>query len=96
MRNFDLALSGSLDKQVLKNRRETLRADVCDAVIQHRVTPVINLPPDGLFGVVLDSGANERAVGESVLTVPGSPVTAYVIPTNEEQQIARECLAQLP
>ena len=50
----------------------------------------------GLFGVVLDSGANERAVGESVLTVPGSPVTAYVIPTNEEQQIARECLAQLP
>ena len=50
----------------------------------------------GLFGVVLDSGANERAVGESVLTAPGSPVTAYVIPTNEEQQIARECLAQLP
>ena len=49
----------------------------------------------GLLGVELDPDANENAVGESVLTGPDSRVRAYVIPTNEELQIARECVGGL-
>lgn len=48
-----------------------------------------------LFGIEIDSAANESAEGETRLTTPGSRVTAYVIPTNEELQIARECTAAL-
>ena len=35
------------------------------------------------------------AQGETLVSGAGSRVTAYVIPTNEELQIARECLAAL-
>ncbi len=49
----------------------------------------------GIFGVELDDDANAGARGETRVTRPGSRVAAYVIPTNEELQIARECAALL-
>lgn len=50
----------------------------------------------GVFGVELDESANSGpARGERLVTGPGSRVSAYVIPTNEELQIARECVALL-
>ena len=49
-----------------------------------------------VFGVAVDEAANAApAAGERLVTGPGSRVSAYVIPTNEELQIARECVALL-
>ena len=48
-----------------------------------------------VFGVEVDGAANAGAQGETLVSGAGSRVTAYVIPTNEELQIARECLAAL-
>jgi acetate kinase len=43
------------------------------------------------LGIILDPGANARAGGrESVVSAPDSPVKVLVIPTNEEQSIARD------
>lgn len=44
----------------------------------------------GILGVGLDADANARADGESLVTAPGSRVPAYVIPTDEEGEIARQ------
>lgn len=49
----------------------------------------------GILGVEVDAAANEGADGEALLTTPASRVAAFVIPTNEELQIARECLEHL-
>ena len=49
----------------------------------------------GILGVEVDAAANEGADGETLLTTPASRVAAFVIPTNEELQIARECLEHL-
>ena len=42
------------------------------------------------LGLDLDTEANEVRSEEKLITKPGSKVTAYVIPTNEELMIARE------
>ncbi len=42
------------------------------------------------LGLDLDAEANEVRSEERLITKPGSKVTAYVIPTNEELMIARE------
>lgn len=47
----------------------------------------------GVFGIVLDEQANATARGEALLTSARSRVAAYVVPTNEELQIAREAVA---
>lgn len=44
----------------------------------------------GMLGIELDHEANEAACGESRITTSTSPVSAWVIPTNEEWEIARE------
>ncbi|SDO95320.1 acetate kinase [Pedococcus dokdonensis] len=49
----------------------------------------------GLLGVVLDEPANAGGVPERRVTGPGSRIPAYVVPTNEELEIARACLAVL-
>lgn len=50
----------------------------------------------GLLGVELDAAANDAAVGvEGRVTSDGSRVAAFVVPTNEELEIARACLAVL-
>lgn len=44
----------------------------------------------GILGVELDTGANDRvSVEERLVTAPHSRITAYVIPTHEEREIAR-------
>lgn len=43
-----------------------------------------------ILGVRLDEAANQAAVGESRITTADSAVAAYVIPTNEELEIARQ------
>lgn len=48
-----------------------------------------------VFGVELDRAANDHPRGETRVTTDGSGVAAYVIPTNEELQIAREAMALL-
>ncbi len=47
----------------------------------------------GLLGVVLDPLANASGPGERCVTAPESRVPAYVIPTNEELEIARQAAA---
>jgi acetate kinase len=49
----------------------------------------------GVLGVELDPEANARADGEQLVTTIESRVAAYVVPTNEELEIARACLAVL-
>lgn len=44
----------------------------------------------GLLGVTLDAAANADADGETRISTPDSAVTAFVVPTNEEWEIARE------
>jgi acetate kinase len=41
------------------------------------------------MGIVLDEEKNQAGPEERVISAPGSPVTIYVIPTNEEVYIAR-------
>lgn len=43
-----------------------------------------------MIGIHLDPLANEAVRGEGLITFPHSPVAAYVVPTNEEWEIARE------
>lgn len=48
----------------------------------------------GILGVELDTGANDReSADERQVTAQGSRITAYVIPTHEEREIARACAA---
>jgi acetate kinase len=47
------------------------------------------------LGVVLDPDANVQGSPERLVTAPRSRVAAYVVPTNEELEIARACLAIL-
>ncbi|GGK70880.1 acetate/propionate family kinase [Ornithinimicrobium pekingense] len=42
------------------------------------------------FGVELDEAANASADGETLITTPGSSVAAFVVPTNEEWEIASQ------
>jgi acetate kinase len=49
----------------------------------------------GVLGVVPDADANEHGEPERRVTAAQSRVTAYVVPTNEELEIARACLAVL-
>jgi acetate kinase len=49
----------------------------------------------GVLGVVPDADANERGEPERRVSAPTSRVAAYVVPTNEELEIARACLAVL-
>ncbi len=49
----------------------------------------------GGLGVQLDDDANAGARGEARLTTDDSPVAAWVVPTNEELEIARDCAALL-
>lgn len=49
----------------------------------------------GGLGVQLDDPANAWARGEARLTTDDSPVSAWVVPTNEELEIARDCAALL-
>lgn len=44
----------------------------------------------GALGIKLDERANAEAVGEALITTPDSRVAAYVVPTNEEWEIARQ------
>lgn len=46
-----------------------------------------------VLGLEIDPEANACASGEARITTDSSAVAAYVIPTNEELEIARECLA---
>ncbi len=46
----------------------------------------------GLLGVDLDIEANETGSGERAVTTPASRTPMLVVPTNEELEIARECL----
>jgi acetate kinase len=45
------------------------------------------------FGVQLDEAANEAADGEARITTEGSTVAAFVVPTNEEWEIASQAAA---
>ncbi|WP_130012293.1 acetate/propionate family kinase [Serinicoccus sediminis] len=45
------------------------------------------------FGVLLDAPANDSADGETLITAADSSVAAYVIPTAEEWEIARQAAA---
>lgn len=45
----------------------------------------------GLLGVVLDEGANAAATGECRISAEDSATSVWVVPTNEEGEIAREC-----
>jgi len=57
-------------------RSPRVRAGVCDGL--------------GWLGVVLDAGANARAGGDpALISAPGSRVRVWMIPTDEEQVIAR-------
>lgn len=47
----------------------------------------------GILGIQLDADANAAAHGEVRITTPASHVAAWVVPTNEELQIAREAAA---
>ena len=47
------------------------------------------------LGVVADEDANAGGSPERLVTSPGSRIAAYVVPTNEELEIARACLAVL-
>ena len=49
----------------------------------------------GALGVVPDAAANGHGDPERLVTTPGSRIAAYVVPTNEELEIARACLAVL-
>ena len=49
----------------------------------------------GALGVVPDAAANAHGDPERLVTAPESRVAAYVVPTNEELEIARACLALL-
>ena len=49
----------------------------------------------GALGVVPDDAANAAGSPERLVTAPGSRMPAYVVPTNEELEIARACLAVL-
>ena len=42
------------------------------------------------FGIELDAAANDAARGEARITTEGSTVAAFVVPTNEEWEIARQ------
>ncbi len=46
----------------------------------------------GVLGVDLDPEANAAGPPERTITRPGSRVSAHVVPTNEELEIARACL----
>jgi acetate kinase len=48
-----------------------------------------------LLGLQLDPEANDDGEPERLVTVPESQLPAYVVPTNEELEIARACLAVL-
>ena len=41
-------------------------------------------------GIKFDGGLNETASGEAALSVAGSPVQVWVVPTNEEIVVARQ------
>ena len=47
------------------------------------------------LGVVLDEAANAHGAPERLVTSADSRIPAYVVPTNEELEIARACLAVL-
>jgi acetate kinase len=49
----------------------------------------------GALGVVLDSAANAHGGPERLVTAAGSRIAGWVVPTNEELEIARACLAVL-
>jgi acetate kinase len=49
----------------------------------------------GALGVVADEAANARGEPERLVTSADSSIPAYVVPTNEELEIARACLAVL-
>ncbi|CAN7443420.1 acetate/propionate family kinase [Knoellia sp. LjRoot47] len=46
----------------------------------------------GILGVELDHGANDAGDPERVVTTHGSAIPVWVVPTNEELEIARACL----
>jgi acetate kinase len=47
------------------------------------------------FGIVFDPAANERVQGESSFHAPQSRIALWVIPTNEEIVVARQCVELL-
>jgi acetate kinase len=49
----------------------------------------------GVLGVVPDQAANAEGEPERLVTTAASRIAAYVVPTNEELEIARACLAVL-
>ncbi|GAA1160184.1 acetate/propionate family kinase [Ornithinicoccus hortensis] len=49
----------------------------------------------GLLGIRLDESANGAADGEARISTVDSPVAAFVVPTNEEWEIARQAAALL-
>ncbi|MGA8977655.1 MAG: acetate kinase [Pedococcus sp.] len=49
----------------------------------------------GVLGVELDSDTNARGAPERRVTTAGSRVAAWVVPTDEELEIARACLSVL-
>ena len=48
--------------------------------------------PLAWLGVKLDREANAKATGEARITLPDSPVPVWVIPADEEAEIARQVL----
>jgi acetate kinase len=61
---------------------DVVRAEVCDGLT--------------LLGVRIDRDANSRGAGERLVSSAGSAVAVCVVPTNEEWEIARACVAVLP
>lgn len=57
-----------------------------DSVLRAAVTARL-----GLLGVILDESANDTAAGECRISTDDSATAVWVIPTNEEGEIAREC-----
>ena len=49
----------------------------------------------GLLGMRVDPGRNEEGPAERVVTTQDSAVPAWVVPTNEELEIARQAVAVL-
>jgi acetate kinase len=79
------AVLGSLDALVftggIGEKASALRGEVLDRL--------------GLLGIRVDGAANESGEPERRISAPGSPVAVWVVPTDEEREIARETLRVL-
>lgn len=77
------AVMGGLDALTftagIGENNAALRTEVCEGL--------------EFLGITIDESRNEGRGGPKVISAEGSPVTVYVVPTNEELEIARQSVA---